>query len=80
MKAVVTRDMALNSPVYPLPAFIRQALGERNLMAAYRARPPYQQSDYIGWVTRTSRWGSGERMYEVIFEAGIRMRYGAGAC
>jgi len=21
-------------------------------MDAYRARPPYQQNDYIGWITR----------------------------
>lgn len=21
-------------------------------MAAYKARPPYQQNDYIGWITR----------------------------
>jgi len=24
------------------------------LEAAYRARPPYQRSDYIGWITRAT--------------------------
>jgi uncharacterized protein YdeI (YjbR/CyaY-like superfamily) len=24
-------------------------------MAAYRRRPPYQQNDYIGWITRAVR-------------------------
>jgi uncharacterized protein YdeI (YjbR/CyaY-like superfamily) len=35
-----------------MPDFIREALDEHGLMDAYRARPPYQQNNYIGWVTR----------------------------
>ena len=35
-----------------MPKFMRDALNERGLMNAYRARPPYQQNDYIGWITR----------------------------
>ena len=37
---------------YPMPDFFRDALNARGLMDAYLARPPYQQNDYIGWVTR----------------------------
>ena len=37
---------------HPMPAFIREALVARGLMEAYRLRPPYQQNDYIGWITR----------------------------
>ncbi|MDO8264368.1 MAG: YdeI/OmpD-associated family protein [Gallionella sp.] len=36
----------------PMPAFVRSALNERVLMEAYRARPPYQQNDYLGWIAR----------------------------
>jgi uncharacterized protein YdeI (YjbR/CyaY-like superfamily) len=36
----------------PMPAFVRNALNERGLMEAYRARPPYQQNDYLGWIVR----------------------------
>ena len=39
-------------PRYPMPQFFREALEARRLMGAYRSRPPYQQNDYIGWVTR----------------------------
>lgn len=39
-------------PRYPMPDFIRDTLKARGLMDLYRARPPYQQNDYIGWVTR----------------------------
>ena len=42
-------------PRYPMPAFIREALESRGVMDAYRARPPYQQNDYIGWITRAKR-------------------------
>ena len=44
--------MALKRAKYPMPDYIRDALKERGLMDAYQARPPYQQNDYIGWVTR----------------------------
>ena len=39
-------------PRYEMPDYIREALSARGLMDAYRARPPYQQNDYIGWITR----------------------------
>jgi uncharacterized protein YdeI (YjbR/CyaY-like superfamily) len=42
-------------PRYPMPDFIRSALNEYEVMDAYRARPPYQQNDYIGWITRAKR-------------------------
>ncbi len=46
------RANTLKRPLYPMSDFIRDALLERSLMDAYRARPPYQQNDYIGWITR----------------------------
>jgi uncharacterized protein YdeI (YjbR/CyaY-like superfamily) len=36
---------------YPMPSFLREALNQRGLMKAYKARPSYQQNDYIGWIT-----------------------------
>jgi uncharacterized protein YdeI (YjbR/CyaY-like superfamily) len=38
-----------------MPGFVREALVRCNLMDAYRARPPYQQNDYVGWITRAKR-------------------------
>ena len=35
-----------------MPDFFWEALNTRGLMGAYRARPPYQQNDYIGWIQR----------------------------
>ena len=42
-------------PRYPMPDYIRETLESRGLIDSYRARPPYQQNDYIGWITRASR-------------------------
>ncbi|HJX30004.1 MAG TPA: YdeI/OmpD-associated family protein [Thermoanaerobaculia bacterium] len=42
----------LKRPRNPMPSSIRDALNENGLMEAYRARPPYQQNDYLGWIAR----------------------------
>ena len=47
------RDFSrLKRDVHKMPAWVRRALLDRGLMKAYRERPPYQQNDYIGWITR----------------------------
>ena len=38
--------------ILEMPEDVRRALEERGMMAAYRQRPPYQQNDYVGWITR----------------------------
>jgi len=38
-----------------MPTDVKQALIELKLMIAYTQRPPYQQNDYIGWITRAKR-------------------------
>ncbi len=45
----------LKRPRYPMPDFVHEALEKHELMDAYRARPDYQQNDYIGWITRAKR-------------------------
>lgn len=47
--------MALTRTRHTMPGYIRTALNERGLMDAYRARPDYQQNDYIGWIIRAKR-------------------------
>jgi uncharacterized protein YdeI (YjbR/CyaY-like superfamily) len=41
--------------IYEMPAFISDALREQGLEDAYRARPPYQRNDYVGWITRAKQ-------------------------
>lgn len=45
----------LKRPRQPMPGFVRRALEEHGLMAAYRARPAYQQNDYLGWIAQARR-------------------------
>jgi len=47
--------MALKRPQHPLPEDVRQALELSDLMAAYKARPPYQRNDYVGWIEQARR-------------------------
>jgi uncharacterized protein YdeI (YjbR/CyaY-like superfamily) len=58
-------------PRYPMPEFFREALESRGLMDAYRTRPPYQQNDYIGWITRAKRPETQEkRLNQMLDELG----------
>lgn len=58
----------LKRPRYKMPAFIRQALVQAKLMEAYRNRPPYQQNDYIGWITRAKRKETQEKRLSQMLE------------
>jgi len=44
-----------------MPPAVEEALTERGLVAAYRARPPYQRNDYLGWINRARRPETKER-------------------
>jgi uncharacterized protein YdeI (YjbR/CyaY-like superfamily) len=45
----------LKRPRYEMPEFVRAALEARRLMEAYRDRPPYQQNDYLWWISDAKR-------------------------
>ena len=77
----------LKRPRHPMPSNDRQALERHGLEAAYRARPPYQQNDYIGWITRAKRPETREkRLSQMLDELArgdryMKMRYRAArAC
>ena len=55
-------------PRHPMPGFIRDALDASGLMEAYRARPPYQRNDYVGWITRAKRPETRERRLAQMLE------------
>ena len=65
-------------PRYEMPTFLRVALNGRGLMDAYRARPPYQQNDYIGWIMRakleTTRQKRLNQMLDELEKGGVCMK------
>ena len=58
----------MTRPLYPMPDFVRQALTERGLMEAYRARPPYQQNDYVRWITRAKLEATRQKRLEQMLD------------
>ena len=51
----------LKRPIHPMPDFVEAALEQRGLWDAYRARPPYQQNDYVGWINHAKRQATKEK-------------------
>jgi hypothetical protein len=37
-----------------MPGHVRGALAKRNLLDAFRARPDYQQNEYLKWIATAS--------------------------
>lgn len=61
--------MTLTRTRHEMPDDIRRRLTERGLMDAYRARPEYQQNDYIGWIMRAKREETrGKRLAQMLEE------------
>ncbi len=46
---------AARREIHPMPDYVMKALEHENLFEAYESRPPYQQNDYIGWITGAKR-------------------------
>jgi uncharacterized protein YdeI (YjbR/CyaY-like superfamily) len=65
-------------PRYEMLEFAREALTARGLMDAYLARPPYQQNDYIGWITRAkldaTRQKRLKQMLDELERGGVYMK------
>ena len=65
-----------------MPTFIKSALEADDLMNAYKNRPPYQQNDYIGWITRAKREETQQkRLDQMLYELKkgnvyMKMRWG----
>lgn len=60
-----------------MPASIRLALTRNRLMSAFRARPAYQQNDYLGWIVRAKEEQTTKRrltqMLEELKQGGVYM-------
>ena len=60
--------MILKRTKHPMPDFIRDALNERGLMDAYHSRPPYQQNDYMGWVSRAKQESTKQKRLDQMLD------------
>lgn len=53
---------------YPMPDFVLEALEKSKQYDAYRERPPYQQNDYIGWITRAKLEATRQKRLEQMLD------------
>ena len=51
-----------------MPDFVKTVLIKRGLLDAYKNRPPYQQNDYIGWITRAKREKTRQKRLEQMLD------------
>lgn len=66
----------LKREMNPMPRFVRDALAERGLMGAYRARPPYQRNDYLGWIAQAKLEATKlKRLHQMLEELEGGKRY-----
>lgn len=61
----------LKRPGHPMPDFVKQALEASSLTSEYKARPAYQQNDYIGWINSAKRQETKQkRLQQMLDELG----------
>jgi hypothetical protein len=54
---------------HQMPDYFLDALKKAKLVDAYEARPPYQQNDYVGWITDAKRQETRDaRMVQMLDE------------
>ncbi len=64
-----------------MPDDVERALASHHLEEAYRSRPPYQQNDYIGWITRARQEKTRQkRLEQMLDELASDDRYMGMAC
>lgn len=56
-----TKKTTLKRARNPMPLFVEEALAAHDLAAAYNARPPYQQNDYLGWISSAKLEGTRQK-------------------
>jgi len=66
----------LERPRVRMPGDVRDALIAAGMLGAYRARPPYQRNDYLGWIARAKRQETREgRLRQMLRELARGDRY-----
>ena len=71
-----TASARMTRSVHQIPADVRDALQKNNCVIAYRGRPPYQQNDYVGWITSAKREDTrSKRIVQMIHELKQGNRY-----
>lgn len=78
MREALKKNASLKRPKHPMPDLVKQALEARGLMGEYKARPAYQQNDYVGWINAAKRQETKEKriqqMLDELERGGVYMK------
>lgn len=58
----------LSRAIQSMPPDVRRALTETSLLERYRARPAYQQNDYLSWVNRAKRQETRQKRLDIMLD------------
>lgn len=76
--AAKKKKAALKRVIVPMPSDVKRLLVSRKLLAAYQARPAYQQNDYLGWMSRAklpaTRQKRLDQMLDELERGGVYMK------
>ena len=68
----------LKRPIHKMPGYVKDALEKNGLMQDYKARPAYQQNDYISWIDGAKKQETKEKrlrqMLDELEVGGIYMK------
>lgn len=62
------RASAARRERHPMPDFVSDALKKAKLFDAYRSRPPFQQNDYVGWITSAKQPATQQRRLDQMLD------------
>ncbi|MCL4254103.1 MAG: YdeI/OmpD-associated family protein [Anaerolineae bacterium] len=67
----------LDRDIQPMPDFVHKALMQHGVMDDYRARPAYQQNDYLSWINRAKQESTKQKrlnqMLDELKKGGVYM-------
>ena len=57
-----------NKSTQPMPGSVKAALAKRTLIDAFRARPDYQQNDYLKWIASAAGPAAKDKRLQQMLE------------
>lgn len=62
------KKTSLKREINPMPKKISSLLVAKGLLDAYYTRPPYQQNDYLGWISRAKLENTKEKRIQQMLD------------
>jgi uncharacterized protein YdeI (YjbR/CyaY-like superfamily) len=67
-KTALKKRTSLKRNINPMSKKIRTLLVKHGVLESYKARPPYQQNDYLGWISRAKLEATKEKRLQQMLD------------